>query len=53
VIGGPGAFMIAAKSFETFAEAILMKLIIEIADLGPRQPRTHASGTVGLGNIKR
>ena len=33
VIGGPGAFMIAAKSFETFAEAILMKLIIEIADL--------------------
>ena len=34
VIGGPGAFMIAAKSFETFAEAILMKLIIEIADLG-------------------
>ena len=36
VIGGPGAFMIAAKSFETFAEAILMKLIIEIADLGPR-----------------
>lgn len=36
VIGGPGAFMIAAKSFEAFAEAILMKLIIEIADLGPR-----------------
>ena len=34
VIGGPGAFMIAAKSFETFAEAILMKLILEIADLG-------------------
>jgi hypothetical protein len=45
VIGGPGAFMIAAKSFETFAEAILMKLIIEIADLGPRGK--HA-GTVGL-----
>jgi hypothetical protein len=40
VIGGPGAFMIAAKSFETFAEAILMKLIIEIADLAPyRRPR--------------
>jgi hypothetical protein len=36
VIGGPGAFMIAAKSFETFAEAILMKLIIEIADMGAR-----------------
>jgi hypothetical protein len=47
VIGGPGAFMIAAKSFETFAEAILMKLIIEIADLGPRDQRKHA-GTAGL-----
>jgi uncharacterized protein DUF1194 len=47
VIGGPGSFMIAAKSFETFAEAILMKLIIEIADLAPRQQRKHA-GTVGL-----
>ena len=35
VIGGPGAFMIAAKTFETFAEAILMKMIIEIADLTP------------------
>jgi len=39
VIGGPGAFMIAAKSFETFAEAILMKLIIEIADIAP--PGAH------------
>lgn len=46
VIGGPGAFMIAAKSFEAFAEAILMKLIIEIADTAPRGERKHA-GTVG------
>jgi hypothetical protein len=47
VIGGPGAFMIAAKTFETFAEAILMKLIIEIADLGPyRRPR-QAATTIG------
>jgi len=38
VIGGEGAFMIPAKSFEAFAEAILMKLILEIADLGPRKP---------------
>ena len=44
VIGGPGAFMIAAKDFETFAEAILMKLIIEIADLRPpKWPRAAAS----------
>jgi hypothetical protein len=52
VIGGPGAFMIAAKSFETFAEAILMKLIIEIADLGPRHRLTQAGGTVGVGARK-
>jgi hypothetical protein len=42
VIGGPGAFMIAAKSFETFAEAILMKMIIEIAGKTPAQYR-HAA----------
>ena len=35
VIGGPGSFMIAAKSFETFGEAILMKMIVEIADRRP------------------
>ena len=31
VIGGPGAFVIAAESYETFADAILRKLIVEIA----------------------
>jgi hypothetical protein len=31
VIGGPGAFVIAAQSYETFAEAILKKLIREMA----------------------
>ena len=31
VIGGPGAFMVVAKDFETFGEAILKKLITEIA----------------------
>jgi Protein of unknown function (DUF1194) len=49
VIGGPGAFMIAAKSFETFAEAILMKLIIEIAAPTPDQLPKHASGAARLG----
>ena len=33
VIGGPSAFAIAAKSYDEFAEAILKKLIIEIAAL--------------------
>ncbi len=31
VIGGPGAFMIPAESYETFASAVLRKLILEIA----------------------
>src|SRR5690348_12473576 len=31
VIGGPGAFMIGADSYETFADAIQRKLVLEIA----------------------
>jgi len=31
VIGGPGAVMVPAENYESFAEAILKKLIIEIA----------------------
>jgi hypothetical protein len=35
VIGGPGAFMVGADSYETFAGAIQRKLVLEIAmDLG-------------------
>jgi Protein of unknown function (DUF1194) len=37
VIGGPGAFVIAAESYETFADAILKKLIREMAANEPRQ----------------
>lgn len=33
VIGGPGAFMVVARSFEQFGEAILNKLIREIAQI--------------------
>ncbi|MEA2930064.1 MAG: hypothetical protein QOG38_2492 [Hyphomicrobiales bacterium] len=44
VIGGPGAFVIAAKSYETFADAILKKLIAEIAGVSPEEPaRADAS----------
>jgi hypothetical protein len=35
VVGGPGAFVIAAKDYETFADAILKKLIAEIAAVKP------------------
>jgi hypothetical protein len=31
VIGGPGAFVVAARSYDNFADAILKKLITEIA----------------------
>lgn len=31
VIGGPGSFMVPAKSFEVFADAVRRKLILEIA----------------------
>lgn len=39
VIGGPGAFVVVAESFDTFFEAIRRKLILEIAaaPLPPRQ----------------
>jgi hypothetical protein len=39
VIGGPGAFIVVARSFATFGEAIRRKLIMEIAGLSPPQPR--------------
>ncbi len=43
VIGGPGAFVIAAKNYDSFAEAILKKLITEIALAAP--PRERDYGT--------
>lgn len=35
VIGGPSSFVVVAKSFESFAEAILRKLVQEVASVGP------------------
>src|SRR6185369_12628906 len=43
VIGGPGAFMIAAKDFESFGEAILKKLIAEIAGMAPEGGERRAA----------
>jgi hypothetical protein len=37
VIGGPGAFAIAAEDWQSFAAAILNKLVLEIA--GDHDPR--------------
>jgi hypothetical protein len=38
VIGGPGAFMIVAGSFDEFAGAVRRKLVTEIAGLTPPRP---------------
>lgn len=38
VIGGPGAFIVVANSFQEFATAIRQKLITEIAGVRPPQP---------------
>ena len=35
VIGRPGAFMVPARNYDTFADAILKKLITEIAGVAP------------------
>ena len=46
VIGGPGAFVVVAKDFETFGEAILKKLIAEIANAPPEPASAqHASAS--------
>ena len=42
VIGGPNAFMIPAATFDEFAEAILKKLVLEIAGLPSRALRVGA-----------
>jgi hypothetical protein len=43
VIGGPGSFVIPAVSFAEFKEAILSKLIREIAGAAPPAPRRIAA----------
>lgn len=39
VIGGPGAFVMVAKNFDSFGEAIISKLIAEVAQA--REPRSR------------
>ncbi|UCH75895.1 MAG: DUF1194 domain-containing protein [Rhodospirillales bacterium] len=46
VIGGPGAFIVVANTFDEFAVAIRKKLIIEIAGLADRM-HADASGSGG------
>jgi hypothetical protein len=43
VIGGPGSFMIVAKDFESFGEAIVKKMIVEIAANDQRRRRSTSN----------
>jgi hypothetical protein len=38
VIGGPGAFVLAAQNFNSFGEAIIKKMIAEVAQAEPLRP---------------
>jgi hypothetical protein len=49
VIGGPGAFVVAARDYETFGESILKKLVAEIAAEEWLRPGSHARATRQIG----
>jgi hypothetical protein len=45
VVGGPGAFVVVAEDFNSFGQAIIKKLIAEIAELPAAQaPQGHSGG---------
>jgi hypothetical protein len=43
VVGGPGAFLVAADSYDSFAAAFRQKLTLEIAGLMPGWRLVRAS----------
>jgi hypothetical protein len=43
VIGGPGAFVVVARDIDTFAEAVLRKLVVEVAYTSPSDGRGRAA----------
>jgi hypothetical protein len=43
VVGGPGAFVLAAENFNSFGEAIIKKLIAEVAQAHAAPPRRAAA----------
>lgn len=53
VIGGAGAFVMAAERYETFAEAILQKLLREMAAPLPQQPAGIVRSVAATGNPLR
>jgi hypothetical protein len=51
VIGGPGAFMIPAENYDTFADAILRKLINEIAMAEPGADQSFATAPAAVSRL--
>ncbi len=45
VVGGPGAFYVVANSFDDFADAILRKMLLEIAGRPPEPRLWYAAST--------
>jgi hypothetical protein len=43
VIGGPGSFVLEAKDFNSFGEAIVKKMIAEIAGIRPSDRHMHSN----------
>jgi hypothetical protein len=52
VIGGPGAFIVVAESFQDFGSAIRRKLILEIAGLMPRDRARETAQARGAGKYR-
>jgi hypothetical protein len=60
VMGGPGAFVMVAQNFNSFGQAIMNKMIAEIAAVGDRRyaalqlllDRSHAVRPLSLPSIR-
>ena len=46
VVGGPGAFLVIANSYEAFAAAFRQKLTLEISGLAPSSKMAQASSVI-------
>ena len=53
VIGGPGAFLVVANSFEDFARAIRRKLILEISGTVPKIDRVLSASLIRVSSPGR
>lgn len=52
IIGGPGAFVVTADSTATFADAVRKKLILEIAEAGPRRALARLGEAAGKATVR-